>query len=142
MVKNLHRTNHMASRNQLLIMNLIKILSFCYPRLRSQTLSFVRSRRKFFVRRENFLSARKFFGDANIFEKLDRVDAIDFVKKSSKLEPSSRFFEPCPAWNARNVLPGTQEMSCLGQHRSQKYNIARNHGIMGLKISSSKNDKF
>ena len=47
-----------------------------------------------------------------------------------------------PAWNTRNVLLGTQEMSCLGQHRSQKYNIARNHGIMGLKKSSSKNDEF
>ena len=42
----------------------------------------------------------------------------------------------------RNVLFGTQEMSCLGQYRSQKYNIARNHGIMGLKKSSLKNDKF
>ena len=28
------------------------------------------------------------------------------------------------------------------QHRAKKYNIARNHGIMGLKKSSSKNDKF
>ena len=30
----------------------------------------------------------------------------------------------------------------VGQHRAKKYNIARNHGIMGLKKSSSKNDKF
>ena len=35
--------------------------------------------------------ARKFSAARKIFEKLDRGDAIDFVKKSSKSEPSSRF---------------------------------------------------
>ena len=33
-----------------------------------------------------------FFDGAKIFEKLDRGDAIDFIKKSSKSELSSRFF--------------------------------------------------
>ena len=32
-----------------------------------------------------------FFDDAKIFEKLDRVVAIDFVQELSKSEPSSRF---------------------------------------------------
>ncbi len=40
---------------------------------------------KIFRRRENFLD------DAKSFEKIDRVDAIDFVQKSSKSELSSRF---------------------------------------------------
>ena len=48
---------------------------------------FVRS----FAPRENFPATRKFFGGAKILEKLDRIVAIDFVKKSSKSELSSRF---------------------------------------------------
>ena len=38
-----------------------------------------------FRRRENFLDGPK------IFQKLDRLDAVDFVQKSSKSELSSRF---------------------------------------------------
>ena len=49
--------------------------------------------------------AKKFSAAQKIFEKLDRGDAIDFVKKSSKSEPSSRFLS--------RVLVGTQGMSCL-----------------------------
>ena len=45
----------------------------------------VRSFVVIFGRRENFLDGPK------IFQKLDRLDAVDFVKKSSKSEPSSRF---------------------------------------------------
>ena len=43
-----------------------------------------------FVRRD-FWSARKFLDGPKIFQKLDRLDAVDFVKKSSKSEASSRF---------------------------------------------------
>ena len=85
--------------------------------------------RKNFRRRENFRKTRS--------GRRDR-----FRQKIVKIGAILAIFEPCPAWNTRNVLLGTQEMSCLGQHRSQKYNIARNHGIMGLKKSSSKNDEF
>ena len=38
-----------------------------------------------------FSLARKIFGGVKIFEKLDRIDANDFVQKSLKSELSSRF---------------------------------------------------
>ena len=38
-----------------------------------------------------FRSHEKIFAGAKIFEKLDRLDAIDFVKELSKWELSSRF---------------------------------------------------
>ena len=84
---------------------------------------------KNFRRRENFRKTRS--------GRRDR-----FRQKVVKIGAILAIFESCPAWNTRNVLLGTQQMSCLGQYRSQKYNIARNHGIMGLKKSSSKNDEF
>ena len=93
------------------------------------------------ARRANFSTTRKFRRRENFRKKnLGRCD--HFRQKIVKIGAILAIFEPCPAWNTRNVLLGTQEMSCLGQHRSQKYNIARNHGIMGLKKSSSKNDEF
>ena len=49
--------------------------------------------------------AKKILAARKIFEKLDRGDAIDFVKKSLKSEPSSRFLS--------RVLLGTHGMSCL-----------------------------
>ena len=48
---------------------------------------FVRS----LARREKFLAARKFFGDANISEKKVWVDESGSVPESSKSELSSRF---------------------------------------------------
>ena len=50
----------------------------------------------------------KNFGGAKIFKKKIWAAAIVFVKKSSKLEPSSRFLS--------RVLLGTHGMSCL-EHR-------------------------
>ena len=43
------------------------------------------------LRWQAFGGCENIFGDAKIFEKLDRVDAIDFVQKSSKSELASRF---------------------------------------------------
>ena len=47
---------------------------------------------KISIVRSTFSLTRFFFRRRKIFEKLDRGDAIDFVKKSSKSELSSRFF--------------------------------------------------
>ena len=85
---------------------------------------------------------RKIFGGAKNFRKTRSGRRDRFRQKIAKIGAILAIFESCPAWNTKNVLLGTQEMSCLGQHRSQKYNIARDHGIMGLKKSSSKNDEF
>ena len=41
--------------------------------------------------RKFFVVAKKKISVAKIFQKLDRLDAVDFVKKSSKSELSSRF---------------------------------------------------
>ena len=60
-----------------------------------------------FARRENFSSARKIFFGAKIFvrakiwEKKIWADAIDSVQKSSKSEPSSRFWS---RWEINNAL--------------------------------------
>ena len=48
--------------------------------------------RTFIRRRENFLTTRKFIGPCDFFEKLDQLDAVVFVQRSSTLELSSRFF--------------------------------------------------
>ena len=53
--------------------------------------------------------AKKFSAARKKFEKLDRGDAIDFVKKSSKSEPSSRFLS--------RVLLGTHGMSCVEHNK-------------------------
>ena len=78
---------------------------------------------KLLRRREKNVSMRKFLDGAKIFEKPDRVVAIDFVQKSSKSELSSRFFgrlkfsfaeaTNCPAWKWRSVLRGNDESSGL-----------------------------
>ena len=87
-------------------------------------------------------TTRKIFRRRENFQKKSSGRRDRFRQKIMKIGAILAIFEPFPGWNTRNVLLGTQEMSCLGQHRSQKYNIARNHGIMGLKKSSSKNDEF
>ena len=76
----------------------------------------------------------------SVSQTIEKIMTKNSVRKSSKSELSSRFLSRS-VWNTRIALLGTQEMSCL-EHRSQKTSIARNHGIMGLKISSWKNDKF
>ena len=79
-----------------------------------------------------FHSRQNYRDGAKIFEKMDQVDAIDFIQESSKSEPSSRLLnhvlrgthgiscsehKEYPAWNTRNVLLGTQDMSCLEQSK-------------------------
>ena len=57
-------------------------LDFVYGDRRRKLFSFVRSFARW---------SRRFFGEANIFEKYDRLDAIVLVKKSWKSVASSRF---------------------------------------------------
>ena len=55
-------------------------------------------------------SGENFFDDAKIFEKLDRGAAIDFVKKSSKSELSSRFLSRSKFENiARHFLANSAD---------------------------------
>ena len=87
-------------------------------------------------------NAKKFFGGAKILKKLDRVVAIDFVKKSSKSELASRFLsrlkfafrtqemscfehKECPASNTRNVLLRIHGMSCF-EHKECPASRTRN----------------
>ena len=74
-------------------------------------------------------SGENFFDDAKIFEKLDRGAAIDFVKKSSKSELSSRFLSRSKFENiARHFLANSADRPRIWANRNQ---IRPNPGRIG-----------
>ncbi len=63
----------------------------------------------------NFRWRENFFGDAKIFEKLDRVVAIDFVQKWSKSELSSRFsMDSADSMDSMDSMGSMDSMDSMG----------------------------